>query len=262
MNQKGEKKIKKGREEHGTLDHELISVPTRESFEAKGKETEELHHRFKELEQEWQAFKESKPATASHKRAAPSNKSIQKPHKYSPRELMFNLQQEFPSPADAWKNVTRTSDMAVQEILQERREAIKSGKLKGRRLFQSTVEGDESATVSNHEVRSMSFYNSEDESSESEGVHDYCTRGFSYSSSSSSSCLVGADNDKDMEVVAHLAATIAEMRVASTGRRGNGRIMRYAVLLGGVAIILLVIAMCMSLARSSRGDGNVILVPT
>ena len=65
------------------------------SFEAKGKETEELHKRFKKLEQEWQGFKDSKPTTrttrASHKHSLhSSNETIHKPRQYSPRELMFN----------------------------------------------------------------------------------------------------------------------------------------------------------------------------
>ncbi|KAK7411004.1 hypothetical protein VNO78_02319 [Psophocarpus tetragonolobus] len=214
----------------------------------KGKETEELYDRFKDLEQEWEAFKESKPTKVSHKHILPSNQTI---HKYSPRELMFNLQRESPSPTE---NVTRVNDVAVQEILQERREAIQRGKLKGRRLFQ-----DESST---NEERSMSFYNSEDESSGTEGVHHCCNRQFSNPSSSSSSCLV-ADH-KDIKVVANLIPMIAEIRVvdANVDRRGNGRT-SYAVFLGGVAIILLLIAMFLRSAKSAGADDyHLILVPT
>ncbi|ESW09890.1 hypothetical protein PHAVU_009G165000 [Phaseolus vulgaris] len=232
-----------------------------ESSQGKGKRTEELHQRFKKLEQEWEAYKESKPTASRKHSLPPSNKTIQKPHKYSSRELMFNLQQESPSPPEAWKNVTRIKDVAVREILQERREAIERGKLKGRRLFQSSTSEDES---SDREVRSISFCNSEEQSNGSEGVHDYCSRELSSLSSSSSSCFAGDDNhDQDMEKMAHLMAMIAEMRVASvSGTRGNGR-RRYAVFLGGVAVILLVIAMYMSLARSFGGeDCDMILVPT
>ncbi|KAL2347056.1 hypothetical protein Fmac_001056 [Flemingia macrophylla] len=213
-----------------------------ESFGEKGKETEELQQRFNKLEQEWQTFKESKPTKVPH-----NKHTILKPHKYSPRKLMYHLQQE--SPEEAWKNVTSTKDIAVQEILQERREAIERGKLKGRRLFHSPEEGHD------HEVRSMSYYNSENDGTRQLSC---CSSSFS---SSSSSCLRG-DNDQNMEQLAHLKAMMAEMRVASVGKRGNGRTW-YAVFLGGVAVILLVIAMCMSLARSSRGGNcNVFLVPT
>ncbi|KAG4392689.1 hypothetical protein AAZX31_04G179800 [Glycine max] len=242
------------------------------SFEARAKETEQLHQRFKKLEQEWQAFKESKPTPpttkASHKHSLQySNETIQKPRKYSPRELMFNLQQqESPSPEEEKsKNVTRTKDRAVQEILQERREAIERGKLKGRRLFHSEEKGDESN--SRHEVRSMSFYEEEDdESSGSElGVHDYCSRELSYSSSSTSSCLIGGDNhNQNNETVAPLVAMITtEMGVASNSRRAN-RSTRYAVFLGGVAaIILLVIATLMRLGKSFGGDDcDKIFIPT
>ncbi|KAG5019583.1 hypothetical protein HKD37_06G016003 [Glycine soja] len=234
------------------------------SFEAKGKETEELHKRFKKLEQEWQGFKDSKPTTrttrASHKHSLhSSNETIHKPRQYSPRELMFNLQQEeSPSPEE---EASRTNDRAVQEILQERRQAIERGKLKGRRLFQSEEEDENSS----HEVRSMSF-NEDGEFSESERAHDYCTHEFSDSSSSSSlSCLVGGDNhDQDNETVARLVAMImAEVGVASNGRRGNGGT-RYAVFLGGVvAIILLGIAMFMRLGKSFGGDDcDMHFVPT
>ncbi|QCD83740.1 hypothetical protein DEO72_LG2g4087 [Vigna unguiculata] len=85
---------------------------------------------------------------------------------------MFNLQQESLSPPEPLKNVTRIKDVSVREILQERREAIERGKLKGRRLFQSTTSEGES---SDREERSMSFCNSDDESNGSEGVHYYCT---------------------------------------------------------------------------------------
>nr|KYP69516.1 hypothetical protein KK1_008707 [Cajanus cajan] len=213
------------------------------SFQQKGKETEELHQRFKKLELEWQTFKESKPTKVSGYKH-----TILKPHK---RELMFNFQQQ-ESPEEAWKNMTRTKDMAVQEILQERREAIESGKLKGRRLFHSPEEGETEGNVTrSHEVRSMSYYKSED---------DNYIRKLSYSSSSSSFC--GSDNDQIMEHVTHLTAIITEMEVLSDRRRGNGR-SSYVVFFCWIAIILFVIAMCMSLAKSSLGENsNIFIVPT
>ncbi|KAK7302309.1 hypothetical protein RJT34_13195 [Clitoria ternatea] len=134
-----------------------------------------------------------------------------------------------------------THDVAAQEILQERREAIERGRLKGRRLFQSTTPQQQ------HEVRTMSF--NDDESSGTTGVDEF-------SSSSSTSCVVpGGANHVDQKV--------AEMRVANNiGRHHHART-RYAVFLGGFAIVLLVVAMCMSFARSSRGhDCYPILVPT
>jgi len=223
------------------------------SSQKKGKGTEELHQLFKKLEQEWKAYKESKPTTSRRHSLPPSNETIHKLHQYSPRELMFNLQQESPSTPEAWKNVEE-----VREILQERKEAIERGKLKGRRLFQSTTSEGESSDC---EVRSMSFCNLEDESNGSEGMHGYCTRSKLSSLSSSSSSCSGDDNHlEDMEKITHLMATI-DTRVASfSGMHGNGRV-RYAVFLCGV--ILLVIAMCIRLAKSFGGDDcDMILVPT
>ncbi|KAJ1386217.1 hypothetical protein SESBI_41022 [Sesbania bispinosa] len=213
------------------------------SFQVKGKETEQLHQLYKKLEQDWHAFKQSKPTTASRKYQATSNVTIQQGEN-SPRSLMFKLQQ-------------RSSSWEAQEILQEGREAIESGKLKGRRLFQSMIELDQN--VVNPEVKSMSFYYpepEENESSGSKGVHGY---------SSSSSCLDGSSIYEEQEVkgVAHMVATVAEIRVIGRNcRPGNGT--TYAVFFGTVlAIAFFIVAMCMCLARSSGGcDWEVILVPT
>ncbi|WVZ18180.1 hypothetical protein V8G54_005502 [Vigna mungo] len=238
-----------------------------ESYQRKGKEkrkrTEEIHQHFKKLEQEWEAYKESKPKAPCRHSFLHSNQTIHKPSKYSPRELMFNLQQESPSPPLPWKNVTRIKDVSVREILQERREAIERGKLKGRRLFQSTTSEGES---SDHVARSMSFWNSDIESDGSEGVHDYCTHDeLSSLCSSSSSCLAG-DNDNDdhnKEKLANFMPMIEEMRVTSVRVTQSNRRMNYAVFLGGVIVILLVISMCMCLTKNFGGDEcHIILVPT
>ena len=177
---------------------------------------------------------------------------------------MFNLRQESPSPLEPSKNVTRIKDVSVREILQERREAIERGKLKGRRLFQSTTFEGES---SHREERSMSFCNSDDESNESEGVHGYCTRDELCSlSSSSSSCLVGDDDndnkDNDNKVMDKLIHCMATAEDSASATYRNRRT-RYAVLLGGVTVILIMIAMFMCLAKNLGGDDcDMILVPT
>ncbi|KAG2399283.1 uncharacterized protein HKW66_Vig0082350 [Vigna angularis] len=168
---------------------------------------------------------------------------------------MFNLQQE-PTP-EPWKNVTRIKEVSVREILQERKEAIERGNLKGRRLFQSTT---------SEEVRSMSFCNSDNEYDGSEGVHDYCTRDELCSLCSSSSSCIAGDNDnddQDIEKLANFMAMIEEMRVASVSARHSNRRMNYAVFLGGVTVILLLIAMCLCLTKNFGGDEcHMILVPT
>ncbi|QCE14694.1 hypothetical protein DEO72_LG11g1698 [Vigna unguiculata] len=172
---------------------------------------------------------------------------------------MFNLQQESPSPLEPLKNVTRIKDVSVREILQERREAIERGKLKGRQLFQSTTSKGES---SDREERSMSFRNFDDESNGSEGVHGYCTRDELCSlSSSSSSCLAG-DDDNDNQVMDKLIHCMATVKDSVSATYRNRRT-RYVVLLGEVTVILLMIVMCMCLAKNLGGnDCNMILVPT
>lgn len=66
-----------------------------------------------------------------------------------------------------WK--VRTNDLAAQEILWERRAALVSGKLKGRRLFGGLDNGDHDVCSDcidmlqeSHEVRSVGSYGSDD----------------------------------------------------------------------------------------------------
>lgn len=240
-----------------------------ESFRVKGKETRKLHQLYKKLEQDWHAFKESttKPTrrtrTGSRKYHDPNASTnikllpiILQQRDISPRQLMYELQREpsSPPPAElAWRN---NNDVAAREILQERREAIESGKLKGRRLFhESTVEEGES-----EEVRSISFHYSEEDEHDIDQINESCGSkglldGYSYSSSFNSS-----SSAFNMDRV--VAARVADIRVAnartSVSRPRCGIYTRYAVLLGGFAVALLVvaIAMCMSF------DYDVILVPT
>lgn len=240
-----------------------------ESYQRKGKEkrkrTEEFHQLFKKVEQEWEAYKESMPKAPLRHSFLHSNQTIHKPNKYSPRELMFNLQQESPSPPSPWKNGTRIKDVPVREILQERSEAIERGKLKGRRLFQSTTSEDESSDH-DHEVRSMSLCNSDNEYDGSEGVHDYCTHDeLSSLCSSSSSCLAcdNGNDDHDKEKLPNFMPMIEETRVASVRVTQSIRRMNYAVFIGGITVILLVIAMCMCSTKNFGGDeSHMILVPT
>ncbi|TKY67644.1 hypothetical protein E2542_SST10538 [Spatholobus suberectus] len=78
-----------------------------------------------------------------------------------------------------------------------------------------------------HEVKSTSFYQSKDESTRSEEMHDYGTNRFPYLSPSSSSCLVSNDMDQDVEVMMYAVATVAEIKVASIDRFDNERMRRH-----------------------------------
>lgn len=81
-----------------------------------------------------------------------------------------------------WK--VRNNDLAVQEILRERRAALASGKLKGRRLFKGSpseeVEGEDICNECfdhlchpESEVRSMGSYGSDDEEDEKKCFEEY-----------------------------------------------------------------------------------------
>jgi len=244
---------KKQREKSRTVEQKE-STP-HSTFKEKGTETRELHQKYKKLEQDWNTFKESR-STTSLKYRSPLN-TVTKPifqnigleinnSIISPRELMFSLHRDSSSSEDkeTWKNY----GVAAKEILQERREAIERGKLKGRRLFDSTMESESDDNDNNigkkYEVRSMSFCYSEDEH-ENESL------------SSSLSPPIGDFVDKDM------VTNVADMKVEShKSRVANGT--RYTVFLGGfVAFALLMVAMCISLGRNFWGhDLDVILVPT
>ena len=211
---------------------------------------------------------------------------------YSPRDIMNELQREStPSPPpeegeEEWNNnamiVMRNKEFEAREVLRERVEAIERGKLKGRRLLFNPTEDTESfaddvGLSPRPEVRSILSYDSDDEHEEgytsgSKRVHGFalrcCCYSSSASSSSSSSCRFGAHVNSDQEVqgVGDLAARVSEMRVAgAVDRLGKGgRRKRFADFLRWLAFAFLVIAICVSLTRSSGGhdDSEVVLVPT
>lgn len=165
----------------------------------------------------------------------------------SPRDLMPMLQQQ----QLPWK--PRTRDKAVQEILWERREAIETGKLKGRRLFEPIQRGGGTTILLNDvlssddhmgqesEVMSLSFDYSEDETYSPSSMHNL-------------SC---DSKDKDLEMKeeeAHNDVCNAEARV------GNGE--RYIIFMGAIAIALLIFAIYKSWVRRFEENHEVILVPT
>ncbi|KAI6675518.1 hypothetical protein NL676_003424 [Syzygium grande] len=65
----------------------------------------------------------------------------------SPRILMASLQHEFRRLPPPWKGMARRYDLAAEETVRERRAAIESGRLKGRRLFETLDSGDGEAEI-------------------------------------------------------------------------------------------------------------------
>ncbi|GAU26772.1 hypothetical protein TSUD_317700 [Trifolium subterraneum] len=151
---------------------------------------------------------------------------------------------------EPWKDY----GVMVKEILQERREDVERGRIKGRRLFESTSESesdhdnDDDNVVSQREVRSMSFSYSGDED-EDEDEHELL--------GSSLFSPIGDFVDKDM------VDNIEDIRVGSYKSRFiHGT--RYGGFLGGFVIfVFLIVAICISLRISYGGhDFDDTLVPT
>lgn len=166
-----------------------------ESFEF----VSELDEIYEKLERDWHAFKES---TAFGE-----------------------------SSSETWKSIT-IKDVASQEIFHKRKESIESGKFKGRRLFQSSEEGESDTTDDNDnmmdpycKVKSMSLHYSKDEH--------------------------GGFMDKD-----HTVAKVED--IGTICRPGKGIRTMCAVFLGGF-LLMVAFAICMSLGGH---DYDVVLVPT
>lgn len=114
-----------------------------ERLEREGKDGEggdDDHHddgmveqQFKHLQQYWGSLQSTNPRSILGGCSSDGKKSVYL-LKNSPSELMSPLQRRTaPLSSGVWK--VRTNDLAVEEILRERRAAIESGKVKGRRLF-------------------------------------------------------------------------------------------------------------------------------
>ncbi|KAK8266035.1 hypothetical protein V6Z12_D12G218300 [Gossypium hirsutum] len=160
----------------------------------------------------------------------------------SPRKLIMSP----PLDEVAWK--VRTNDLAVEEILRERRAAIESGKLKGRRLFEDdedvnevgfgrnegSCSGFEIGLVQESEVRSVFSYESDNYEDENWPGKEHMSPSYPHCSSSSSS-LCGAETlqrGSGTEM-----ATMAEKKIGSDV--GSGRV-RLIVIKIWVAVSLVV----------------------
>lgn len=152
----------------------------------------------------------------------------------SPRTIMSSLPAS--DGVKTWK--VRTNDLAVMEVLQERRAAIESGELKGRRLFEEFDEGLNGLNDDHDcEVRSVTSYDSDDSIS-------------SASCASDEQDFVGQMKQGEKVVVKH--------------KRGV-RIMVIVLVWLAVALVVyaLGIIIITSMMRKSCGDEyEVILVPT
>ncbi|KAJ4838172.1 hypothetical protein Tsubulata_029910 [Turnera subulata] len=209
--------------------------PTKEGKQ----EQDKLHQQYTHLEKEWDSIKQTRPRT--RRRSTSSNprtilRAIQLLES-SPRTLMSVLQHGKSPPEGSggeWK--VRTNDMAVAEILTDRRAAIRSGKLKGRQLFTSPGEKSRSGDMGREEipcsgalngwssqereVQSVYSYDSDDENGNSGSVQESAS-----SSSSSQVCdqcirrLVMAEEEKKAVV----AIEEEEEKCLDVGESGEQR---------------------------------------
>jgi hypothetical protein len=147
----------------------------------------------------------------------------------------------------------------VKEILEERWEAIESGRLKGRRLFDSMSESgsdhdnnNNNNVVSQHEVRSMYFCHPKDEDEkEGEGEGE---EGEGEGENEFLSSPIG-------DFVEKMVANARDITIGSYKFRFVNET-RYAVFLGGfVVFVLLIVAMC-KISYGGHDDFDVFMVPT
>ncbi|GMJ00111.1 hypothetical protein HRI_003680300 [Hibiscus trionum] len=217
-------------------------------------EDQKLQLLLKNLENEWDFIKK-RPDRTLYRTSSASCKTI----RYSPGELMSS-----PFEETAWK--VRTNDLAVEEILRERRSAIESGKLKGRRLFEDETEagfGGNMVSCSGLdlgvglvEVRSDFSYESDDNEDENwvprkehlPPPYPHC----SYSSSSSLCASETLQKGSGTEM-----ATMAESKTAC----GIGRLNVFKVCIA-ISLIVFIVGIISTGSFGVYEDEDLILTPT
>ncbi|KAK8657808.1 hypothetical protein V6N13_036029 [Hibiscus sabdariffa] len=232
-------------------------------------EDQKLQLLLKNLEHEWDFIKK-RPQKSLHRTSSGSCKTIRTlgfvdENSPAPGKLMSSP----PLEETAWK--VRTNDLAVDEILRERRAAIESGQLKGRRLFEDETEagfggnmvscsGLEIGLVEESEVRSVNFsYESDDNDDENwpprkehlSPPYPHCS--YSPSSSSSSSPLQ-SQRGSGSEM-----ATMAERKIVVRSGRARVNVTKVWI---GISLIVLIVGIISTGSFGVYEDGEVILTPT
>lgn len=260
-----------------------------EGSQEKEKETNvsQLQHKFINLQKDWDSFKMSCPKTISRLSTNYSNSNIVKTslqylEDNSPREIMSSLQRrssKYP-PEGIWK--VRTNELAVEEIIRERREALESGKLKGRRLFVETDEMDfgeltedigldwiniEAMQESHDVIRSvMSFdFDYSDHDGESNDSYErkeipVCFQG----GSSRDQCSVETENFEVEEKIVPTVNYMEEKRINVNGWIGKNGVMRCTVLHWLITVVFVVIGIYITVSHDGYGghENQITLVPT
>lgn len=253
-----------------------------------------IFQKFVDLEQEWFTYKHTKPrphlrrcSTGGFsdsfipKTSLNSDKLLGN----SPRSLMSSLQgdrrRSSPIILDDerfWK--VRTNDLAMQEILKERRAALVTGKLKGRRLFGGPEEGDQEICsdcfdfLEESEVWSVESYVTSDDNNDHDHDHDEDKKNFEDCGSRDEkdeasfgsldgSCLCNEEmvEEEKMEM---------EMKMNEKARVGGGKLKRvnggrWMLALAWFAMVTMVFTLRLISIRCNGGnlhEEKVILIPT
>ncbi|XP_062029352.1 uncharacterized protein LOC133745306 [Rosa rugosa] len=230
----------------------------------KSPQVEKLQEQFMNLQQEWKSYKQSYPKTKRRSYSSSSSTMA----KTRSRHLMSSLQHRmFPSEGDNWN--VRTNDFAVEEIRRDRRAAIESGKLKGRRLFEDEHEeteigygGEESEWGSwddwdqESEVRSLPLCGSGGEEVES-GKSKEIKVCFQDSISSLTFSPCGEKMKEEEKLV-----TVEEKEVVEN--EGGNWVRCIVVIMHVLAIAALIFAICSIMGLYGYGNEHyeLILVPT
>ncbi|PSR89448.1 hypothetical protein CEY00_Acc29649 [Actinidia chinensis var. chinensis] len=207
-----------------------------------------LLQQYKNLQQDWKTFKKSSQSPIAKKLSLVEN---------SPRSHMSSLQHR-----------VRSNDAAREEILRDRKAAIESGKLKGRRLF-GPVEGGSEVGFGEREeacseVRSMCSYECDGENEDCGGEGEVVSSGGCYCGSGSGLCEEREEGGELVMVVGGEKVRVGgEVEREECGRgNGGGRGM---FLMGWLAFALMVLTMGIIYKRCNGGysdEDDVMLVPT
>ncbi|KAK8537706.1 hypothetical protein V6N13_096485 [Hibiscus sabdariffa] len=245
-------------------------------------EDQKLQLLLKNLEHEWDFIKK-RPEKTLHRTSSGSCKTIRTlgfvdENSPAPGKLIMS---SVPLEETAWK--VRTNDLAVDEILRERRAAIESGQLKGRRLFEDVDDETEPGfggnmvscseldvgLVEESEVRSVNFsYESDDNDDENwpprkehlSPPYPHCSYSPSPLSSSSSSPRA-AEPETLQRGSGTEMATMAERKIVVRSGRARARLNVFKVYIG-ISLIVFIVGIISTGGFGVYEDGEVILTPT
>ncbi|KAK9108520.1 hypothetical protein Syun_024531 [Stephania yunnanensis] len=157
----------------------------------------ELNRKYDDLTHYWNGYLQSHPRHLH--RCSPSVRSnVRKINQFlycSPRHVTIPSVQRHGRPRAEWK--VRNNDLAVAEILDERRAAIESGELKGRRLIEALESVNTMGSSEEHDICSAcssssvliqtgdvdAYYSSSTDDSEDVDIEYICVECYSSSSS-------------------------------------------------------------------------------